>query len=565
MNLINKSLLALGMLPRNLYRRWGIDVSQLSAILTAKLIIDDRRPNSIQATRHQHGTGKEISNATVGTIIMSAVMGLLFLFAFAIGDDYVTQLTVYFGMFITMLCMLLVSDFTSVLIDVRDNQIILPKPVSDRTFIVSRLLHVFLHVCKLVFPMALPGMVFLSVRSNPAASLILLFLIVFATLFSVFLINAVYIVILRVTTPERFKSIISYFQIAFAILIYGSSQLLPRLQEQVDISEFTLADNRWMILAPPYWFAAAFDTLFSWHGDLFQLTAAAMALVLPVLSIFIVVKYLAPSFNQKLAMISGSEGEAPKARVSADGQKKAGFAEQLSNWLTKTGAERMGFLFTWSMMDRSRDFKLRVYPSIGYLLVIVVSVLMKHSEADVTAPQFFAGFKPISIVYFSNVILVAAVSQMAYSDKYKAGWMFFITPVQRPGQIISGALKATVFKFYSLIGIPFILFGLWVGGLAVMPNILLALCNQVLLIFGMTLFGVGRLPFANPVIAAQRGGQIFRLFFWLLLSAGIGFLHFLIFRNTIAIGVGFVLSGLGIWFVVQQIKKITWEVVELAD
>ncbi|MCK6692800.1 MAG: hypothetical protein L6Q97_11935 [Thermoanaerobaculia bacterium] len=565
MNRINKALLALALLPRNLYRRWGIDVSQLSAILTAKLIMDDRRPNSIQANRHQRGDGKEVKNATIGTIILSTVMGLVFLFAFAFGNDHVTRLTVYFGMFIIMLCMLLVSDFTSVLIDVRDNQIILPKPVNDRTFIVSRLLHVFLHVCKLVFPMSLPGMVFLAFDSNPAASLLLLFLAVFATLFSVFLINAVYIAILRVTTPERFKSIISYVQIAFAILIYAGSQLLPRFEETAAFDEFTLADKPWMLLVPPYWFAAAFDTVFSGSSKWFQVAAALMAVAVPLLSIYLVVKYLAPAFNQKLAMIAGSEGPAVKTVVSPGAQGKSSLSGILARWLTKNGAERAGFLFTWKMMARSREFKVRVYPSIGYLIVMMVAAMFRSHGGSEADDGFFSGFKLILPVYFINIILIAAVGQIAYSEKYKAAWMFFISPLERPGPLISGALKATVLKFCSVICIPFILYRLLAGSPAELPNILLAIFNQVLIIFGMSLIGSSRLPFANPFIEANRGGQLMRLLLWLLLSGIVALIHFLLFRNMFAVGAGLVLTALGIWFVAQQLRKISWEAVELAD
>lgn len=56
-----------------------------------------------------------------------------------------------------------------------------------------------------------------------------------------------------------------------------------------------------------------------------------------------------------------------------------------------------------------------------------------------------------------------------------------------------------------------------------------------------------------------------RVVIWLFLSGIVAFIHFLLFRNMVAVGLGLVLSGLGVWFAVQQIKKITWQEVELAD
>src|SRR3954451_13557738 len=158
MNIVNNILLKIVLLPRVLYERLGINTLQLETIVSTKLLMDDRRPNTFQQAS-QKRKQKETTRATVGTMLLSVVLGATFLFAFAIGDNLITQLTFFFAMFIFMLAATLISDFTSVLIDVRDNYIILPKPVNDRTVVVARLLHIFIHICKIVLPMVLPGVI----------------------------------------------------------------------------------------------------------------------------------------------------------------------------------------------------------------------------------------------------------------------------------------------------------------------------------------------------------------------------------------------------------------------
>ena len=64
MNILNKFFLTLVLLPRKLYSQWGINTSHLTAILSTKLIMDDRRSNTMQATRQNRNSGKEISIAT---------------------------------------------------------------------------------------------------------------------------------------------------------------------------------------------------------------------------------------------------------------------------------------------------------------------------------------------------------------------------------------------------------------------------------------------------------------------------------------------------------------------
>src|SRR5690349_20744112 len=142
MNFINQILLKFVLLPEKLYRKNGVNIKQLRSILATKLLMDDRRPASLMAGRRRQKESKEINKATLTTMFVSALIGCLFLFSFALNTAIIAQLTFYFTYFIFMLASTLISDFTSVLIDVRDNYIIMPKPVSDRTMLLARLLHI---------------------------------------------------------------------------------------------------------------------------------------------------------------------------------------------------------------------------------------------------------------------------------------------------------------------------------------------------------------------------------------------------------------------------------------
>lgn len=210
MNFINQFFLRLILLPEKFYSKIGVNTNQLKSILNAKLLMDDRRPASLIASRKKQKQKKEISKATLTTMFVSVIMGCFFLFVFFLNTVVTAQLTFYFTYFMFMLVASLISDFTSVLIDVRDNYIILPKPVNDRTMLMARLLHIFIHICKLVVPMLLPGIIYMIIRFNIIAGLLLFFSGFITVIFSIFVVNAFYIFILRITRPEKFKSIISF-------------------------------------------------------------------------------------------------------------------------------------------------------------------------------------------------------------------------------------------------------------------------------------------------------------------------------------------------------------------
>ena len=146
----------------------GVNVNHLRAILQVKLMMDDRRPNTFKQIK-QESNKMPVNFATIVTMVVMSLFGLLFVFPFFITSNTTTQFTLYFSMFIFFLAATLISDFTSVLIDVRDNQIILPKPISDKTFLLSRLLHIIIHISKLVIPLNLAGIITIGITKGVAA------------------------------------------------------------------------------------------------------------------------------------------------------------------------------------------------------------------------------------------------------------------------------------------------------------------------------------------------------------------------------------------------------------
>lgn len=559
MNIINKAFLGMALLPGALYRRMGINTLQLKTILKTKLIMDDRRPNALHQTRQRRN--KPVTLATLGTMLMSALMGALFLLCFSIGSNMATSLTLYFSMFFFMLAASLISDFTSVLIDVRDTFIILPKPVNDRTVLTARLLHIFIHICKIVLPMAVPGLIYLYVESGPVGMLVFLLLVFFVTAFSLFFINALYLLILRFTTPQRFQSIIASIQIIFAIVIYASYQVVPRMIGSFQLAGLDLTVKPGIIAYPLYWFGAGWQTL---TGGPANWPATALGILLPFISLFTVVRYLAPSFNNRLALIQSSTG-GPEPKTKAVAQRSRGtYAERLGRLVAAKGAERMGFLFTWKMTARSRDFKLKVYPSIGYLAVYVVIMLVKSrglSLEEIREQGTSGKVLVISALYLTSMVLTMGINQAVYSDKFKASWIYYVAPLQKPGEVILGSAKAVIFKFY----VPIVVFvtgaGLAIIGPAVLPNIVLGLFNEVLIATLVVYLGNKVFPFSLHQNNSVKAGSLLRSLLVVFISGLIAVGHYLVYDFLPVVGILAALSIVATWLMMNSIRNTSWKAV----
>ena len=564
--MINRFFLAIVLLPTSLYQKLGVNTNHLRAILLAKLTMDDRRPNSIHQTKKKQQT-KPIKWSTVGTMLMMALLGSFFIIPFFITQDPTTQFTFYFTFFIFILASTLISDFTSVLIDVRDNYIILPKPVNDKTFLLSRLLHIIIHVSKLIIPMTLPGLIVTGIQKGFGGVAVFIFILPFATVFTIFLINAIYLIILKITTPEKFKSIISYFQIVFAIVIYGGYQIVPRLMDMTVLEKYQIQAYSWWMLAPSYWFGIAWKVLYS-GGTSYEITLAVFSFAITLFSVWLIIKYFAPSFNQKLAMISGSE-QSSEPITSTDQQlvNKTSLAEKLATIFTKKGGERMGFLITWHMTSRSRDFKMKTYPAIGYLIVYMAIFVLRNKKISfnsLVTDQKGAKIFVIFSVYMIGFVMMQALNNIKISDKYKAAWIYYITPIQQPGNILSGATKAIVAKFYLPIALIISALEVTVLGWKVIPNIVLGMSTQVCVSFIVAYLMMRSFPFSTTENTKLKGSTFVRGLFSLIVPIGMGILQYTVYEFTVVIVLLAGLSLIATWLMAGSVYQRDWKTITAA-
>lgn len=558
MNFIDQFFLWLVMLPAAVYRKLGIDLVQLRAVLTAKLTMDNRRP----VTFGNHNRGKEkkaASKATLGTMLGSLFMGLFMLFMFGTGVDMLTKLSMFMSMFIFMLCITLITDFTSVLIDVRDNLIILPKPISDVTFVTARLLHITIRTAIVVVPLTLPAGILVVTMQGFSILLPFVLMVLMMTLLSIFFINAIYILILKITTPVKFQSVIGSIQIAFVILIMAAYQLLPKMLRSEAFLNASVTDLPFIQYFPPFWFADACMLLTGNGFSAQSFLSLGLAIVVPLVSIWLVVRFFAPSFNRKLGMITSGTSEQRVAVKSGKKSNKFAFSEKLAGWLTKSGAEYAGFIFASRMMARSRDFKMKVYPSIGYIVVFGGMLFFQGHAFEALPGSTKLATPLLLIIYISSMLISGALLQMPYSDKYKASWLFQIVPINKPGLLISGAVKCVFVTFFLPLALVLIVFGLVLQGPAILPNLLLGCLNVLVIESIIALIMIKNLPFSNAQEGAANGNTFIRTMLLMIFPSAFGLVHYFLSGFQGVIYLLILVTAIVPWLVFDEIKKLNWQ------
>ena len=552
------------------FERVGVDTYQLHHILRVKLLIDNRRPTAMFA-RRKAAIAATKAPTTVGTswgvLIFSMIMGALYgIFLFAFHDNPLMGQTLYFFVFMMLMCLTLITDFTNVLMDVRDQYIILPRPVSDRTASMARILHITIYVMRLALLQGIPGMIMIGFIDGIAAVPVFFFQLMEATLLSIFTVNIVYLTLMRSVSAQRVKDIVSYFQIAFSIIIFAVARV-PRMFSFLNLGHFSIIEHPWLFLLPPVWISSLNEVLIHAHrANYIEALLAFAGIAIPVASIWVVANVLAPGFNRIMAIMAASDGVS--SSVKPKEIKRAGFIDKVANFLAPDPVENAGFRITWKLAARTREFKMKVYPSFAYVPVYFVYIMLSGRSDGGLAGNYAglqAGKSYIFLFYMCVFVLSFILQNVSQSNKFKASWVYYAMPISAPGKILGGMYKAIIALYFVPYYLVLSIVALVVWGPAVINDILLAFfVNQVLGIM-LALFMVKGFPFSKPLLNRRGSGRGFMSLAVLFIAGIVGFGHYVLARWETVIWICVVLAALLNWVMYNYYRKQSWDNIELAD
>jgi ABC-2 type transport system permease protein len=543
----------------------GVDNYQLYIILKTKLTIDNRRPKAMFAARKnaKNNTARSPWFVSFFTLLMGIFTGLvLFLNKMA----YVGE-TFYFSIFMVLMALTLISDFTTVLIDTRDQYILLPRPVSDRTIAVSRVLHISIYILRLALLQGAPALVFIGFIDGIAAVPLFFFQILEATFMSIFLVNIVYLVLMKFVSPQKFKDIISYIQIGFSIVIFGTYYLLPRLINVSILENISILSHWYAYLLPPVWITALNELLI--HHERSGMATSLLAitgLIVPLLGLWLVAKVLAPGFNRRLAIIATSDGNS-NTQPDIKRAKRFGFIDKIAGIIAPDPVENAGFNITRKLAARTREFKMKVYPAFGYIPIYFLYFVLNGKGGDIAErwENIRNGHSYVFLVYMSTFILSSILMHISMSEKYKSAWVYYSTPISEPGKILSGMYKAIIVLYLLPYCIVLSIVTIAIWGPQTINDIILAILVSNIYGLLMALFMVKGLPFSKPVVVKQGGGRMIASLMILAFVGVIGFGHYYLVKWENVIWILIIPFLFINWLMFHYYKKQTWENIEQPD
>ncbi len=517
-----------------LFLKIGVDYRVMRKILRLKLIMDSRRiPTALQNKK-----GKNVETDTGNNMLRSLWMYALFsimpgLVAFFPAPIF-SKISIIMGISMFLIMSTMISDFSSVLLDIRDKNILMAYPVDAKTLSAAKLVHIGIYLSLIAASLNLIPLIGIGYSEGIATALLLILMLIFMVMVVVFLTSFMYVLVLKRFDGEKLKDLISSIQIMLTVSMTIGYQIVARVFEFSDVHvEYT--PQWWAILLPPTWFAAPF-ALLSGKTEFLYIILSILGLVVPVCLIILHFKVITPLFEASLVKLNTSDAVASKAYL-----RRQSRIILLAKCLCRTHDERTAFQFGYRMLGSERELKQKVYPSMALSIIfpfILGATLISDSGGITQALNTFKNSNQYLWIYFSVLILPSVFIFVGRSKYYKGAWLYTALPIASPYPIISGTFKSAIVKFglppYLLTSIIMVA----LSGTRAIPHMGIAFINTIYMVLLITMLNGRKLPFSRSFQVTQDG-HMKGSFASMVSTAILGGLHLLLVKfSTPAIDYG---------------------------
>ncbi|MFT5875964.1 MAG: hypothetical protein ACI8WT_004964 [Clostridium sp.] len=515
---------------QSLYEKLGVNYKTMRMILQIKLTMDGRRVSTVMRNNKKKDD-KEDKNNYLSLLTINLFMSIFIGFILMSGMASMIATNIVIGINLFMMVSLMISDFSAVLLDVGEKNILLPKPIDSKTFNAAKTTHICIYLMGLSLSLNLIPLAIGSVKYGP------LFFVIFSieSILAVFIVIAVtallYTVVLRFFDGEKLKDIINYFQILLAFVFAFGYQLVARVFNSTNMnSEYV--PKFWHALLPSMWFAAPFGIYIDGNKQSFLMFLLLLGVVGPILLITIYIKAVVPYFEKNLQKLNENGGN-----VSKTSENKKEFIASL---VCRDKVEKSMFKFTQNMISTERNLKLKVYPTLAMAVFMpVLFIFMERGNGKSFMDNIQTGYggKIHLLMYISIFLLCFCTAFINNSDSYKGAFIYKVLPIENPGIILRGAIKGTIFKLiiplYMLEATVFLILK---GPIIIIDLIVMFLA---LLILSLVYFKLSNkaMPFSIKFAIADSGKLIRPSIITSILLGVFAIIHIVIRNNTVFVGI----------------------------
>ena len=240
----------------------GVDYATLRRILHVKLLMDSRRAPVILSSSNRKKEEEQDKNLFVSSLWLYGLIGLVLTpFVFWSNPEYLMPMSILSAILMFLIMSSMISDFSSVLLDVRDRSILMTKPIDGRTVGLARSIHAGIYLLLLTGALSAGSLVVGLFKHGVLFFLIYILELILMNMLILVSTSLVYLLPLKYWDGEKLKDLINYVQIGLSAALAIGYQFVIRSFDLIDFN-LVFTPAWWQILLPPVWFAAPYEWLF---------------------------------------------------------------------------------------------------------------------------------------------------------------------------------------------------------------------------------------------------------------------------------------------------------------
>lgn len=417
---------------QKLFEGFGIDYETMRTILKTKLILDTRRAPIID---NQNKKKDSESTSLIKGYLFHLIFGVLLAFFIYFIQDEMIRMIYFSGAFFFMTTMYLISDFSFVLLDTKDKNILMTRPVDSKVVSLSKVLHVLIYMFRLNAFIAGPSLIAI-VKLNGAAAIPVLILEILLMDLLIFLVTAfIYLLVLRFFDGELLRNIINFIQILLTVLVTVGYQIAVRMIDFSELQKLTYNFEFHNFFNPILWFGAPFEILFNGGKETYLYIFTVLLIAVPVIC-FVIYLRLSKKMESLLLKLEGQGKERPL---------KHKFELLMGKILNRNEVAKQSFHFANAVIRSDRSLKLKIYPALstGILLPVIMILNMGVRGQDFEA----VGYEYL-FLYF-NILVIPNILQLTlYSSAWKGSYVYFISGFGNFKELYKGVLQAVAVRLF---------------------------------------------------------------------------------------------------------------------
>lgn len=521
----------------------GIDYPRFACLIETKLTLDFRSDD-------KGGAGF----VTFGLLLIMAItwissLGVTLLVLTKMPPESWMAILSAHTLFMTLF--MLATQYSAMLVDTTDVDVLQSRPIPDRTLFAARLAHVAVYLVSILstclfWPLALGWL------GYPYWSLVVTVPIVVAQSATTALgiVAIVFALALRIGGPANFQRLALWAQIGLTALMMGGMQVGMAFTHGKPFLEWLRGDSWTRALLPPLQQGGLYALVL---GDTSRanMILGALAFVTPLAALSIAVLLASKHF------VAGLQGEI--ARPPSRGARwKKGIYARIAAICTSSRQERAGFDFVLAMSRREKNFLRATVPMlVGFTSMGVAMTINARGLGDVM-PRFMR----IVPIYMFAISMPGILENWRFSEYFDASWSLRIAPTDTLRPFVLGGIKAILAGMLA----PTMLF---VGtllvvlqGVAVLPDVLVAGLVVTTLTIGVVPMLVLKVPFARKLKFGETDfSNLAMIFVVCCLTVACGGLHAVARAHWIGLtvlGVAAAIGAVVAWKRLATISEPVW-------